>query len=81
MEEELKKKEDAMNDDNDPDSENDPELNELTKQAEEKQAVSYRVLSPILSPKNEPIFTLDEQIKYFGSGSCSSSNKCLGTKS
>jgi len=38
MEEELTKKEDAMNDD--PDSENDPELNELTKQAEEKQAVS-----------------------------------------
>ena len=54
MEEELKKKEDGMNDDNDPDSENDPELNELTKQAEEKQAVSYRVLSPILSPKMNP---------------------------
>ena len=49
MEEELKKKEDLLNDENDPDSENDPELNELTKQAEEKQAVSF--LSPILSPK------------------------------
>ena len=45
MEEELKKKEDAMNDDNDPDSENDPELNELTKQAEEKQAVSIKISS------------------------------------
>ena len=76
MEEELKKKEDAMNDDNDPDSENDPELNELTKQAEEKQAVSFK----IFSAKNLTN-RLDEQIKYFGSGSCSSSNKCLRTKS
>ena len=40
MEAELKKKEDngPMNEDSD----NDPELNELTKQAEEKQAVSVK---------------------------------------
>ena len=75
MEEELKKKEEAMNEDNDPDSENDPELNELTKQAEEKQAVSFKDFQQKFSN------ILDEQIKYFGSGSCSSSNKCLRTKS
>ena len=74
MEEELTKKEDAMNDD--PDSENDPELNELTKQAEEKQAVSVTNLVTKNLSHN-----LDEKIEYFGSGGCSSSNKCLGTKS
>ena len=74
MEEELTKKEDAMNDD--PDSENDPELNELTKQAEEKQAVS---VTNLVTKKLSRI--LDEKIEYFGSSGCSSSNKCLGTKS